>query len=67
MTLKELMTSDKAYITPAEAASLMECDPNWIRQCAAKKPEFLPFRVMRCGNRTKIPRIAFINFLEGQP
>lgn len=66
MTLEELMTSDKAYITPAEAASLMHCDPNWIRQCAAKKPQLLPFQVMRAGCRTKIPRISFIKFLEGE-
>lgn len=65
MTLPELKAMDRAVITPAIAADLLECDPNWIRQAARKRPDLLPFPVMVVKSRVKIPRLAFIKFMEG--
>lgn len=67
MTLQELKSIDKDIITPAEAASVIGCDPHYIRVQARTRPELLGFPVMVLGSRTKIPRLPFIQFLEGKP
>lgn len=54
-----------ATITPAEAAKVLGCNPNSIRQAARRRPELLGFPVIVMGNRVLIPRIPFLNFLEG--
>lgn len=64
MTLEEIKNLDRDFLTPAQAASVMGCDPNVIR-VKARDGLPLPFPVMRSGNRTKIPRAAFIRFMEG--
>lgn len=63
--LAELKKMDKPMITPAQAAPVLGCDPLFIRVAARDCPEKLGFPVFRCGNRTKIPRIPFIRFVEG--
>lgn len=64
MTLDELKELDKSVITPAVAAQFLECNPYAIRLAARDCPEKLGFPVSCIGNRTKIPRLAFIRFLE---
>ena len=65
VTLADLKTMNRAVITPAIAADVLECDPHWIRVAARTRPELLGFPVSCVGNRTKIPRLAFIQFMEG--
>lgn len=65
MTLQELKTLDKDIITPAIAAQVIGCDPQYIRVAAHKCPEQLGFPVIVMGTRTRIPRLAFVKFLEG--
>lgn len=66
MTLKELKSLKKNVITPAEAAQIIGCDPHYIRVQARTHPELLGFPVVVIGTRTKIPRLAFIQFMEGE-
>lgn len=56
---------DSPTITPAIAADALGCDAHAIRIMARTDPQALGFPVMRVGNRTKIPRLPFIRFLEG--
>ena len=63
--LEELKRSDDAFITPAVAASVIGCDPNNIRLTAQQRPELLGFPVCVVGRRVKIPRLPFIQFVEG--
>lgn len=65
MTLDELKALDRAVITPAIAAQFLGCNPYAISITARDCPERLGFPVSRVGSRTKIPRLAFIRFLEG--
>ena len=65
MTLAEIRSLDRDIITPDEAAGALRCDPQYIRCAAAQCPEILGFPVIRIGNRTKIPRLAFLRFMEG--
>lgn len=65
MTLAEIKALDKDIITPAQAAGVLQCDPQWIRAAAHQKPELLgfPFTIVR--SRVKIHRKAFIRYIEG--
>ena len=65
MTLQDLKEMDREFITPAIAGQILGCDPNYIRVAARKAREALGFPVILINNRVKIPKAAFINFMEG--
>ena len=52
-------------ITPAQAATVLGCNPHWIRLMARQQPEKLGFPVTVIRSRTKIPRVPFIRHIEG--
>lgn len=64
MTLEEIKTMDKEMLTPAVVASFLEANPQSIRVAARTDPESLGFPVNVMGTRTRIPRRAFIQFVE---
>lgn len=66
MTLDDIRKMTKGTISPAEAASVIGCDPFYIRLMARQSPENLGFPVIVYNSRTKIPREAFIAFMEGK-
>lgn len=66
--LQALKQMEKPMITAAEAAPVLGCDPHWIRLMARQNPSGLGFPVTtlgKGGKRTKIPRIPFIQYIEG--
>lgn len=63
MTLEDIIRSDKPFITPQDAADVLRCSAQLIRIQARENPEALGFPVIRIGNRTKIPRKAFVQFM----
>lgn len=65
MTMEEIKTSDKCFLIPTDVAEVIGCDPQYIRIAARDCPEQLGFPVTRTGTRTKIPRIPFIQYVEG--
>lgn len=68
MTLEDLKAMDQEFITPAIAAPIIGCDPNGIRFAAHHEPDSLGFPTTVIGTRVKIPRRAFIRFIEeGEP
>lgn len=68
MTLDEIKRSDKLFLTPAEVAPVIGCDPQTLRIMAREDPALLGFPVTVMKSRTRIPRIPFIKFLEeGRP
>lgn len=64
--MNQLNQSTSRFITPAEAAKAIGCDPNLIRLQAKQRPELLGFPVCVVGSRVKIPRVPFIKFIEGR-
>lgn len=64
--LEKIKAMDKEFLTPSEVAPLLGCMPYAINVMAKKRPEKLGFPVIMIGNRVKIPKQAFINFMEGQ-
>lgn len=61
--LEKIKASEKIFLTPAEVAPVLGCDPQTIRHAAREQPELLGFPCMVIGTRTKIPRIPFLRFL----
>lgn len=66
MTLPEIRESDKLFLVPTDIAGLLGCDPQNIRSAAKQRPELLGFPVCVVGTRVKIPRAAFVRFMDGE-
>lgn len=63
--IEKIKAMDTATITPAVAAEALNCNPQYIRMQAHIDASKLGFPVICIGNRTKIPRIPFLDFLLG--
>ena len=66
MTLAEIKALNTDVITAAQAAGPLNCDPQYIRSTARQNPERLGFPVTLIRSRVKIPRLAFIRYMEGE-
>ena len=66
MTLDEIRTSDKPFLIATDISDILGCDPHNIRLMAKQRPELLGFPVCVVGTRVKIPRVPFIQFLDGK-
>ena len=53
-------------ITAAQAATVIGCDPAYIREQARFAPHTLPFPVIIYRSRVKIPRLCFLACFEPQ-
>ncbi len=63
MTVTEMQNSPERWLTPAEVAEVLECDPNLIRRQAQDDPSKLGFPVVVLCSRVKINRIGFLRFI----
>lgn len=66
MTLQEIKNMDREFITPGIAAKILGCDPQYLRITARQAREELGFPVVILRSRVKIPRLAFIRYMEGE-
>ena len=66
MTLDEIRACPREFLVPREVAPLLGVDPQDIRVCARQCPERLGFSVAVIGTRVKIPRVGFLNWMEGK-
>lgn len=69
MTLDEIRRSDKLLLTCADIGEALGIDPQGIRVWAQQQPDKLGFPVMRYGKhgcQVRIPRMAFLRFMEGR-
>lgn len=64
ITLNDVRLMEMDFITPDIVAKVLGCNPHYIRVAAANDPASLGFPLSRVGNRTKIPRLAFIHWME---
>lgn len=65
MTLYEIKQSTKPFLTASDVAEVLQCDPQLIRWQARNGPARLGFPVVVIKSRVKIPRLAFLKFMEG--
>lgn len=65
MTIDEIRATDKPMLSPVDVAEVLGSDPQTIRLTAKMAPERVGYPFTFTGNRMKIPRIGFINWMEG--
>jgi hypothetical protein len=65
VTLDDIKAIDREWLTPAQVASVLGCDGQDIRVQARTDPARLGFPVVVVRSRTKIPKRAFIAYMEG--
>lgn len=63
MSIQEIVSSEKVFLTVADIAPILHCDPQCIRRQAKEDPEVLGFPILQIGSRIRIPRIPFLKFL----
>lgn len=66
MTLSEMKEVGRDWLTPKEVAGCLGCTAYAINQQAAVDADRLGFPIIMIGKRVKIPRKAFIRFMEGE-
>lgn len=66
MTYEEIRASTKEILTCADVAPILMANPATIHGQAVERPELLGFPVIVAGRRVKIPRRAFLKFMEGE-
>lgn len=66
MTLAEMETLGREYVTVAEAASVMGCAPQRLRDGLDIHPEQFAFPHCKVGNRHRIMRQGFIQWAKGE-
>lgn len=65
MTLEDIKNLDREFLTPAQVADILRCDQQDLRVTARQRPDLIGFNFTFVGARMKIPRRAFIKWLEG--
>lgn len=65
MTIDDIRMSSHIYLTAADIAPILRCDPHSIRAQAHRDPSALGYPVIVTGHRVRIPRKPFIQYLEG--
>lgn len=65
MTFEEIKALDQEFLYADDIQDILGVNPNTLREQAHNDPGKLGFPVMVCGTRVRIPRRAFIKFLEG--
>lgn len=70
MTLEEIRRTTKEMLTPSDVASVLGCEPYavniQVKEDIKNGVNSLGFAVCKVGNRVKIPRKAFLKFMEGE-
>lgn len=61
--LKELKDSNALFVTAEDVRNILEADPATVRRQAMTDGSVMGFNVSVIGNRTRIPRKAFLRWL----
>lgn len=64
--LERIRSSVDPMITPELAAEVIGCNPQYIRVAARQNPGALGFEVSVMRHKTRIPRVAFLRYLDGE-
>lgn len=64
MTLAEIETSNKNFLTPEDLEDVLGCKKYTINLQAKENPAKLGFPVSVLGTRVRIPRLAFIHWMH---
>jgi len=65
MTLAQIDELDVDFLTVAQVAKCLHCEPQLIRDEAEKTPQYLGFPISKFGHSYRIPKEGFINWAKG--
>lgn len=65
--VKAILAKNRDLLSPAEAATILKVDPQWLRLMARQRPERLPFPVLVVGTHVKIPTRPLLKYLGIAP
>ena len=65
MTWEEIKASDELILTAQDVAPVLKCDPQSLRLAVRNQKELIGFNCSMIGQTLRIPRLAFIRFMEG--
>ena len=65
MRLCEIEQMEKDFLSVAEVAECIHCEPQLIRDEAEKNPKYLGFPITKIGRSYRIPREGFVNWAKG--
>lgn len=63
MTTPEMLQSTEPFLSPADVAEVLHCDPQSIRAQAQTDPHKLGYPVIIINRRVRIPRIPFLRYM----
>lgn len=66
VTLSEIEKMECDFLTVAQVAKCLKCEPQLIRDQAEREPKYLGFSISRFGHAYRIPRLAFIAWATGK-
>lgn len=68
ITLQDLLDSNSTdeCLTPQQVADVLDISKKRFIKAAKENPQALGFPVIQIGERIKIPKAAFINFMNGK-
>lgn len=66
MRLKEIEELDVDFLTVAQVASCLKCEPQLIRDEAGKSPHYLGFPISKFGHSWRIPKEGFVRWCKGE-
>jgi hypothetical protein len=66
MTLDEIAACGKTFLTPSDIAPVLGCKPYSINIQAKEDISKLGFPAALIGTRVRIPRVAFIKWINGE-
>lgn len=65
MTIDQMRISDKTMLSPDEVSEVLGCNGYAINLQCKEDPRKLGFPVCVLGTRVRIPRVAFLKWVEG--
>ena len=65
MTWEEIKQSEKLILTAQDVAPVLQCDPQTLRLAVRRQKELVGFNCSMIGQTLRIPRVAFIKWMEG--
>lgn len=66
MTFDEIKKSDKLMLTIQDIGTAIGISPERLRDQAKKNPEYLGFPVVVACDTVRIPRMPFIEWVQGR-
>ena len=66
MTWQELKESNKLFVTADDVSEGLNCDPQTLRLAVREQKELVGFPCSMIGKTLRIPRPAFIKWVEGE-